>query len=185
MSDRPSNSPDATARKQVAWVAAKRRGRFSYAELAAEVGASTRWIAIWSKEWEAEGLVRCIAGGAESRNTKRFEVLPEGEFRLEMRGDAIDQMWTVMRKSPQGFTPTDLLAQIAVSATPEEARTYCHTLLTAGYLRCSSKAVPKRREAVYRLVNATGIRAPRPKRLRCVVDPNTGKIIPMVEARHG
>jgi len=185
MSGKPTNSPEAEAKKAVAWAEAKRRGQFTYRDLGSVAGVDDRWIGFWAREWEAQGLVRCIAGSAESRVRKRYEVIPEGEIRAEMTGDATQQMWTVMRKCPQGFTPVDLTAQIALPLEIEEARAYCHTLLAAGYLRCVSKAVPKRREAVYRLITATGIKAPRLKRLRCIVDQNTGKIIPMVEARHG
>lgn len=185
MSALPKNTPEAEAKKAVAWAEAKRRGQFYLADLSNVAGATERWISHWARGWEAEGKVRLISGSAESRTRLRFEVIPEGELRIEARGDATEQMWTVMRKSPQGFTPTDLLAQIAVEATIEDARAYCHSLLTGGYLRCVSKAVPKRREAVYRLVHVTGVKAPRLKRLRCIVDQNTGKITPMIEVRHG
>lgn len=185
MSALPKNTPEAAAKKAVAWAEAKRRGQFCYGDLAVVAGVHDRWISHWARGWEAEGKVRCIAGSAEGRTRLRFEVIPEAEITVEMRGDATEQMWTVMRKSPQGFTPIDLIAQIAVEATVEDARSYCHSLLTGGYLRCVSKAVPKRREAVYRLVSVTGIKAPRLKRLRCIVDPNTGKITPMIEVRHG
>lgn len=181
----PSNSPEAEAKKAVAWAEAKRRGQFTHRDLASFAGVQERWVSFWAREWEDQGLVHCIAGGADSRTRKHYEVLPEGEIKAAMTGDATQQMWTVMRKSPQGFTPVDLVAQIAVDASIEDARAYCHSLLSGGYLRCVSKAVPKRREAVYRLVTATGIKAPRLKRLRCIVDQNTGKIIPMVEVRHG
>ena len=185
MSALPKDTPEAKAKEAVAWAEAKRRGQFCLGDLSIVAGATDRWISHWARSWQAEGKVRLIAGSAESRTRLRFEVVPEAEIVVPMSGDATDQMWTVMRKSPQGFTPTDLIAQIAVEASIEDARAYCHSLLTGGYLRCVSKAVPKRREAVYRLVNATGIKAPRLKRLRCIVDQNTGKITPMIEVRHG
>lgn len=185
MSALPKNTPEAEAKKAVAWSEAKRRGQFCLADLAVASGAADRWISHWARGWEAEGKVRLVAGSAESRTKLRFEVVPEAEIETEMRGDATEQMWTVMRKSPQGFTPTDLVAQIAVDVTIEDARAYCYSLLSGGYLRCVSKAVPKRREAVYRLVTMTGVKAPRLKRLRCIVDPNSGRITPMIEVRHG
>ena len=185
MSAAPNTTAATLAKKAVAWSEAERRGQYTHADLAVAAGVSDRWISVWSQEWTAEGKVRCIDGEGPGRTRKRYEVTAPGEIITPMQGDATDQMWTVMRKSPQGFTPTDLLAQIAVEATIEDARAYCHSLLAGGYLRCTSKAVPKRREAVYRLITATGIKAPRLKRLRCIVDHNTGKITPMVEARHG
>ena len=185
MTTPPTNSPAAQAKKAVAWAEAKRLGQYTYAHLAVAASVQDRWVAIWSREWEAEGKVRCVAGMGGGNTRKCFEVLPEAETAQPMCGDATEQMWTVMRKSPQGFTPTDLVAQIAVEATIEEARAYCHTLLAAKYLRCVSKAVPKRREAIYRLVAATGVKAPRVKRLRCIIDANSGRITPMIEARHG
>ncbi len=185
MTARPTNSPAAAAKRSVAWAEAQRRGQYTHAELAVHAGVSDRWISIWSQEWEAEGKVRCIAGAGPGRIRKRYEVLADGEIAIPIIGDAVEQMWTVMRKSPQGFMATDLVAQIAVDCTIEDARAYCHSLLAAGYLRCVSKAVPNRREAVYRLIKANGVKAPRLKRLRCIIDPNTGQIIPMIEVRHG
>lgn len=181
----PKNTPEAEAKKAVAWAEATRRGQFCLGDLAVAAGVSDRWISHWARGWEADGKVRLIAGSAASRTRLRFEVVPDREIATPMSGDAIEQMWTVIRKSPQGFTPTDLLAQIAIGATLEDARAYCHSLLTAGYLRCVSKAVPKTREAVYRLIRPTGVKAPRVKRLRCMIDLNSGQIIPMVEVRHG
>lgn len=185
MTARPTNSPSAEAKKAVAWSEAERRGQYTHADLATAAGVSDRWISIWSQTWEADGKVRCIEGAGPGRTRKRYEVIAQGEVAPPMRGDATEQMWTVMRKSPQGFTPTDLVAQIAVETSIEDARAYCHSLLNGGYLRCVAKAVPKRREAVYRLVSVTGIKAPRLKRLRCIVDPNSGRITPMIEVRHG
>lgn len=185
MSYKPTSTPETDAKRAVALAEARRKGQFCYSDLAVVAAVDLRWISHWAREWEAAGLVRCISGSAASRTKKRFEVIAQDEITVPMQGDATDQMWTVMRKSSQGFTPTDLIAQIAVEASIEEARAYCHSLLSGGYLRCVSKAVPKRREAVYRLIAATGVKAPRLKRLRCMVDPNTGKITPMVEARHG
>ena len=184
MTHNPSNSAHAEAKKAVAWAEAQRRGQFGYRDLASVAGVEERWISVWAREWEAQGMIRCIAGSAESRTRKHFEVMAVAEVSPPLAGDATQQMWTVMRKCPQGFTPVDLTAQVAVELSIEDARGYCHTLLSAGYLRCVSKAVPKRREAVYRLVSATGIKAPRLKRLRCIVDQNTGKITPMIEVRH-
>lgn len=185
MSAGPTNSPSALAKKAVAWSEAERLGQYTHAALAVVAGVTDRWISVWSQEWEAEGKVRCIDGAGPGRTRKRYEVVAPGEIVVPMIGDATDQMWTVMRKSPQGFTPTDLIAQIAVEASIEDARAYCHSLLAGGYLRCVAKAVPKRREAVYRLVSITGVKAPRLRRLRCIVDPNSGRITPMIEVRHG
>lgn len=185
MSSKPTLTPETAAKRVVALAEARRKGQFCYSDLAVVSGVDLRWVSHWAREWEAEGLIRCISGSGGGRAKKRFEVIAQGEITVPMQGDEIDQMWTVMRKSPQGFTPTDLIAQITVDTSIEDARAYCHSLLSGGYLRCVSKAVPKRREAVYRLIAATGIKAPRLKRLRCMVDPNTGKITPMVEARHG
>ena len=181
----PVNSPENDAKKAVAWAEAQRRGQFAYGDLAIIAGVQDRWIGFWARECEDQGLIRCISPAGGARIRKRFEVIPTGEAPVPMVGDATEQMWTVMRKNVHGFSPLDLTAQISVPVELEEARSYCQTLLTAGYLRCVSKAVPKRKEAVYRLVTVTGIKAPRPKRLRCLVDQNTGKIIPMVEARYG
>lgn len=181
---RPSDSPVMQSKKAAAWAEALRRGQFCYRDLAAVVGVQDATIRWWADDWLRDGTVRLIAGHECRRTRKRFEVVPAGEISLQMTGDAVDQMWTVMRKSPTGFTPTDLRAHVAVPVSIEEARAYCHTLLAAGYLRCTKKA-GKGSEAIYRAVNVTGTKAPRVRRLRCLIDSNTGKIIPMVEARHG
>lgn len=182
----PTNSPEMEAKRAVAWSEALRLGQFGYAELAIAAQTTERAVAFWARAWEAEGKIRCIAGHQARRVRKRFEITPQDEIHLVQAGDAIDQMWTVMRKSPQGFTPVDLTAQVALPLSIEEARAYCHMLLTAGYLRCVQKAqVTRKREAIYRLITITGVKAPRVKRLRCLIDANTGAIRPMVEARHG
>jgi hypothetical protein len=64
----------------------------------------------------------------------------------------------------------------------EDARAYCRMLLAAGYMRVVSKAVPGKKEAIYRLFRITGVQAPREKRMRCIVDENLGTAIPIMGA---
>ena len=63
----------------------------------------------------------------------------------------------------------------------EDARAYCRTLLEAGYLRVVQQAIPGKREAIYRLKNATGPKAPRKRRITCIIDPNLSTITPLTE----
>lgn len=184
---RPVNygSEEMLAKEAVAWAEAERKGQFCYGDLAAIAHTNERNVKVWADKWVTEGKVRLIAGHQCRRERKWFEVVPAGEITVPVQGDAYEQMWFVMRRSPRGFSPVDLVAQVAVTITKEEARAYCRHLLEAKYLTVVKKAGAGRCEAIYRLTNATGVKAPRAKRLTCVVDFNTGRVCPMVEVRHG
>jgi hypothetical protein len=78
----------------------------------------------------------------------------------------------------RSFSPTDVMAH---SHTPEfevslgTAQEYCQMLARSGHLRVMTKALPGRREAIYRLVRDTGPRPPRERRVRAVWDENLGE----------
>lgn len=177
----PYKSAHGLAILDAAWTTALRLQQFGYAEIGSEVQVDVKRAAQIVLAWEAEGRIRCIRGGKSGRPRKIFEIVPQGELKGKpITGDAIDQMWTTMRKFPS-FSPVDLAAHCAVEVTVEEARSYCRALLAASYLRVIKKAIPGAKEAVYRLVNATGPTAPRKKRVICIIDDNLGTTIPLTE----
>jgi hypothetical protein len=170
------------AKADAAWLAALRLQQFVYANISYEVQISVAHATHIVKAWEAAGKVRRISCPARGRANKiTFEVIPAAEIRVTPTpGDAYEQMWTFMRKTG-GFSPVDLVAMCSVPVTQEEAASYCRMLLTAGYLKVVQKAAPPHRPAIYRLINATGIRPPRARRIACVVDPNLGTTLPLSE----
>ena len=169
------NSPESLAKAEAAWTVALRLQQFVYANISFEVSISLPHATHIIQGWLKAGKVRQIAPPAGRRASKlNFEVVPEGEIRpTPVIGDVYEQMWTTIRKT-RGFTPADLKATCALPITQEAAAAYCRFLLNAGYLRVVQKAMPPSKPAIYRLINETGIKAPRARRLVCVVDPNLG-----------
>lgn len=177
-------SPESLAKADAAWSAALRLQQFVYANISFEVSITVAHATHIVKGWEAAGKVRRIATPERGRASKiTFEVIPADEIRaLPEVGDAYEQMWTFMRKTG-GFSAIDLAAMCSVPVTVDTASAYCRALLTGGYLKVVQKAAPPNRLAIYRLVNATGIRPPRLRRVACIVDPNRGTTLPLSEAQ--
>lgn len=176
-------SPEYQQKAAMAWSAALRLQQFVYGNISFECGLPLSTTTDLVNGWETDGKIRRIYGdkvrGRASKIT--FEVIPQGEVVITPEiGDAVQQMWTTMRKVGS-FTPFDLVATCSVPVTHEAAATYCRTLLNAGYLRVVQKAVPPSRPATYRLINQTGIKAPRLRRIACIVDPNLGSTKPVSE----
>lgn len=176
------SSPESEAKAEAAWSAARRLQQFCYADMSVEVSIGMEHATAIVRGWETAGRIRRIAPPEGAKVSKLwFEVVPEHEIRrAPVQGDAFEQMWTAMRKLG-AFSPTDLVAHCATPVTGEVASGYCRALLAANYLRVVVKAVPKRKEAIYRLFKATGVKAPREKRVRSIVDPNTGHIVALSE----
>ncbi|BBU57422.1 hypothetical protein [Mameliella alba] len=90
-------------------------------------------------------------------------------------------MWRAMRRMPN-FTPTDLAAHAnagGVEVTVEKARSYCRSLLAAGYLKVRETAIPGRRQPRYQLIRNTGPQAPVVRRVKGLMDPNEGEFQPL------
>lgn len=176
------NGPISVAKREAAWPVALRLQQFGYAEISDAVTASIPLATNIVRGWEAAGQVRLISGirtGGAGR--KIYEVVPEHEIRLApVQGDAFEQMWTAMRKLT-GFSPIDLVVHSAAPISLEDAGAYCRLLLTTGYLRVTQKAKPPHKPAIYRLVNKTGVLAPRHRRVSCIIDPNRGTVLPIAE----
>lgn len=156
-----------------AWALAQRMGVIGYAEISAELsismGAATQLV----RGWLDEGRVRVQRGGNGS-SRKLFEVTAEYREPKDRVSTVSAQLWTAMRGLKR-FTPVDLVAHCRVDLRVElrEASAYCRALLQGGYLKVLRTADPSvGREATYLLVNNSGPRAPREKRVSAVWDPN-------------
>ncbi len=161
-----------------AWAAARRMERFGYAEISHRMQIGMKRASGIVRRWESEGRVRVVQQGPGLRRL----FAPDADWQPpapRMRGSVPENLWTSMR-GLKSFTPTDLAAHsttIAVKVSTAAAQAYCQALLRAGYLRVERKAVPGRREAIYRLVKSTGPKPPRERRVRAVIDDNLGEIV--------
>lgn len=166
------------ALEQTAWAVARRLPSFGYSEIAVEVRIGHEKATEIVRGWQSKGLVELVSGGIGKRNL--FRVLPGAELPVPPTGRTPEEnLWSAMR-GLKTFRPTDLAAHAtteAVKVGPDEALAYCRSLLAAGYLAVSVKAVPGQREAIYRLVRNTGPRPPQERRVRAVVDPNLDEIV--------
>lgn len=163
--------------RERAWAAALDLQEFGAAEIAQAAGTSLERAELIIRGWLVEGvvtvtqmrigavrqLVRIIPGQAPAARSRIRT--PE------------ENMWHALRRL-RTASATDLAAHATtdtVTVTVEAASAYCRVLLAAGYLRVSRKANPKNaRAAIYNLARDTGPKPPKPKRIRAVVDPNTG-----------
>lgn len=166
---------------QAIWATALRLKSFSYYSLAAEAHVATDTAMALVHDWRRSGAV--ISVGKGEKNRLEFRVVadgtglpratrPDGTYRRS--GTAQGNMWRAMR-GLGSFTPTDLAAHSNtpdVKVSVEDARAYCQMLVRSEHLRIQRKALPGRREAIYRLVRNTGPHAPAERRVRAVWDEN-------------
>ncbi len=162
-----------------AWAVGLRLGAFGYAEISAECHISMKRASELVQGWLVDGKCELTQSGVGLR--KMFRLLPDHVRRvpLHMKGSVPLNLWTAMR-GLKSFTPTDLAAHSttdAVQVTVAAAQAYCQTLLRASYLKVERTAIPGRREAIYRLIRATGPRPPRERRVRAVYDENLDQIV--------
>lgn len=160
-----------------AWALALRLGSFGYAEISAGLHISMDRASEIVRGWEAEKAVQRTAGGVGLRN--QFQVV-EGFRRPPLVNGSVPlNLWTAMR-GLRSFTPTDLASHSTtedVQVSLAAAQGYCQALLRAKYLRVERTAIPGKREAIYRLIQMTGPRPPRERRVKAVFDDNLGKIV--------
>lgn len=176
------------ATADAAWAAALRRGSFTYADIAADVGLSIDRATDLVRGWVRARAAISVGLGPHRR--KQFRVteigraLSEAPVRSRADGSPIRQatvqgnLWRSMR-GLRAFTPVDLAAHSCTETVPVDevaAQAYCQSLTRAGYLRVERKAVPGRRQAIYRLVRDTGPQPPSERRVRAIWDGNLGKI---------
>lgn len=160
-----------------AWAVAARHPSFGYAEIASALSIGMKQATRIVRGWEKAGFITLIQQGVGLRKMWRAAhptIAPSPRRRTPE-----DNMWTAMR-GLRSFTPTDLAAHAnteTVAVTVDEAQVYCRALLAAGHLGVARKAVPGKREAIYRLARNTGPKAPREKRVRAVIDDNTDAVV--------
>lgn len=164
------------AKDDAAWAVALRLPQFGYAEIAAECGLTMERATDVVRAWVNAGQAKVVR---ERRGGQRkLFALVEGAVRPDpSRGRTPEHnMWTAMR-GLSSFTPTELSLHAtteAIEVTGDAAQAYCRALLASGHLSVARKAVPGKREAIYRLVRNTGPKPPREKRVRAVIDDNEG-----------
>lgn len=162
------------------WATARRLGTFTYGQLAAEaktnVDRATRLVRGWL-------AARAVEDAGEGPSRRRlFRIVADADAalpRAPVAGSPQGNMWRTMR-SIGAFSPVDLAAHSCtdtVQVSRDDAAAYCQTLLRAGYLKVERKARPGRQEAIYRLIQNTGPKPPVIRRVRAVIDQNTGQIV--------
>lgn len=156
------------------WAVALRLKVFGYAEIAAEAHVSTYTAREVVRAWHAAGRCKQIERKHAGAKRNIFEIVETSAPRQARIGSVPQNLWNSMR-GLKAFTPTDLAAHSTtptVEVSVEAAQGYCQALFRAGYLRVDRKAIPGRREAIYRLVRNSGPRPPRERRVRAVWDEN-------------
>lgn len=162
------------------WTLAKIHEEFTAHDLAVAAKRSVQFVQKALKDWRKWGYI-VDAGMRGNRKLYRVVKRDAGtppvtdlNGRVIRDGTPIENMWFVIRKSGV-FSHHDIAMQANtedVDVSEELARDYCRMLANAGYLRVERKADGKGRPALYRLVQNTGPRPPREKRIRAVWDDN-------------
>ena len=165
---------------QVLWAIAQiadKAGPWGYAEIEAGGAAVSRPIVTRAvRGWVEAGLVEVVRDTRPILHRIAAAALNRA---LPVGRTAEDNLWSTMR-GLKSFRPTDLAAHSSTDTVPVSvaaAAAYCRDLLAAEFLVVVEKAVPGRREAIYRLVRNTGPHAPQPRRVRAVVDRNAGETV--------
>lgn len=167
-------------RHALIWHCAVGMGEFTYQSLAQSAEISVSSVQVHVKAWLQQGAVtrhqngndRALLFRVVERDAAPASLRPDGRARREetIQGNC----WRVMRRLAN-FSPTDIAAHAntqACNVSVADAQTYCQLLSRAGYLKVVRKALPGRREAVYRLIKNTGPMPPRERRVRAVFDDN-------------
>lgn len=170
------------------WAAALRRGSFTYAEIAADIGLSIDRATEMVQAWVRARAVISVGFGPHRRKVFRVtdigRALRQPPQRSRSDGSPIREatvqgnLWRSMR-GLRSFTPLDLAVHSCTEAVPVDepaAQAYCQALARAGYLRVERKAIPGRRPAIYRLIRDTGPQPPSERRVRAIWDANLGRI---------
>lgn len=174
---------DKTPLEQIAWSAAQRLVEFDYRALSEEAQVGYETVGTWVRRWQRQGKVEALGKGEGQTLRYRLigaEALPRIPATRGSAQTAPGNMWRTMRAMRTAFTPTDIAAHSttdAVAVSHDDARGFCQMLTRAGYLRVVRKALPPRREAIYRLIRNTGPRPPRERRVRAVWDDNLGEYV--------
>lgn len=160
-----------------------RKKEFTYDDISAGTGTHYKTVHKIVGEWLQAGVVTKIEHGGTRGNKAIFRVNPSAAVRHEAlsampKPTKHGNMWHSMRSFPNGFSAIDVQATSNTTefeVTEDDAKAYCQMLVRSGHLKVLRKALPGRREAVYRLIRNTGPRPPREVRLRAILDDNTGQ----------
>ncbi|WP_039017321.1 hypothetical protein [Halocynthiibacter namhaensis] len=167
------------------WLVIRRLKQFTVTNITDETGINRKTVTDYVKRLEAG---KYLAKQDDFEVTKRFTLIRDGGVhapRLKLDGKPVVQgtgnlnMWRTIRMVNQ-FNPRDLALQSStdeVGVTEATARTYCTMLLKAGYLRVLQKAVPNKRQAIYKLIRNTGPLPPQIQRVKQVYDPNIKEVV--------
>lgn len=169
-----------TGLREQAWEFIQGQTEFRAEDIMTAVGVVRSTAQKWIYQWERTKLIRVVRSERKKRffrvTGKQAELPPS--FRTDMSAvpsqTAYGNMWRAMRMIRE-FSPTDLAIHSTtdvVDVSDQAAKEYCRMLCRAKYLRVVEKALPGRREPRYRLINNTGPKPPREKRVRAVFDEN-------------
>lgn len=160
------------------WALASDLPQFGYAEIANHENISMEQASLIVRGWSHAGLILPLECGPDNR--KLWKTIETAEHRFQARTRTReDNIWTAMR-GLRSFSPTDLAAHAntdTVIVAVDDAQAYCRALLASGHLTVGRKAIPGRKEAIYRLARNTGPHAPRERRVRAVIDDNTDLVV--------
>lgn len=162
---------------EAALSAARLRPEFGYAEIATDLSIPMERATEIVRGWAATGVAVVSRPGRGGLRKLYRLVVETGAVATNGR-TAEDNLWTAAR-GLKAFSPIDLAAHArteTVAVTDEAARAYCRFLMAAGYLRLARAGVPRKSEPLYKLIRNTGPKAPRERRVRAVLDPNTGSL---------
>lgn len=162
------------------WAEARKLDEFDWESVSA-LGCSVSSAQKFLRHWMRDGRVRIARiGPHQKRYYARADKISAPASPPDEKPTPEGNMWRVMQHLRQ-FSPTDIAGAAnsgGIEVTLDKARAYCRQLLGSGHLRVRMTAIPGRREAIYRLVEDTGPRAPRPVRRAGIEDPNTGAFVP-------
>lgn len=153
---------------------ANRGEEITVRQLAADAHISDVTARTLLRGWLKAGIIRKAAKHTDRRPL--YEVVPQDERPTSPRRTAEQNMWDAMRGLTT-FSPVDVMAHAntdSVTVTERQASDYCQSLLAGGYLRVERKGT-KSRPPSYRLIRKTGPLAPLERRVRALVDANTGE----------
>jgi hypothetical protein len=163
------------AQAEVAWAEMKKLPAFGYKDVSSLARITVEKASRIVRHWDRCGVLE-MTQARRGKQRALWRIMPGATRPQVPVGRTVeDNIWTSMRHLGS-FTPTDLQAHSntgTVVVSLDETAAYCRALLAAGYLRVNRKAVPGRNEATYRLIENTGPRPPRERRVRAIVDPNT------------
>ena len=175
----PVTAANFLAVSELAWNKAIAMHSFGYGDISHAAKISIQQATKIVRGWIKEGAVDQLQNGQTGAGRSIWRC-KEDFVRIEpLRSRTPEEnLWTAMRRL-RSFTPTDLSAHATtetVIVDVKMAAEYCRALLNTDYLAVARRAAPAmQREAIYRIVDVTGAQAPLVRRVRAVVDPNTGE----------